>query len=198
MESECGMQQSCATVWHIQAQSSADLVIIGATILCFETRGCCTERFCLSTVRMSQCGLALKYHCRFMETWLMDWKVWPLYNVLVFAILPIPFRGISAGTGRKSLSIILSRFLIMILFLWMISYCSGTVQSQETKSSQITSCVQSKPRLALALLSYHSSSPCMEATLRLSPLCFNAIPQGLIVRFCSALLHSDASECALQ
>uniref|UniRef100_A0A7S4PG87 Uncharacterized protein n=1 Tax=Guillardia theta TaxID=55529 RepID=A0A7S4PG87_GUITH len=38
-----------------------------------------------------------KFRNSFMETWLMDWKSWPLYNILCFTIIPFRLRPMTSG-----------------------------------------------------------------------------------------------------
>lgn len=42
-------------------------------------------------------SLRSKLQKKFRETWLMDWKVWPLYNLLCFSMIPLSLRPLSSG-----------------------------------------------------------------------------------------------------
>lgn len=38
-----------------------------------------------------------KFTESFLETWLMDWKSWPFYNVLCFSVIPLRLRPMTSG-----------------------------------------------------------------------------------------------------
>lgn len=40
-----------------------------------------------------------KFTDTFLETWLMDWKTWPIYNVLCFTVIPLRLRPMTSGVA---------------------------------------------------------------------------------------------------
>jgi len=41
----------------------------------------------------------LKFTETFFETWMMDWKSWPIYNVLCFTVIPLRLRPMTSGVA---------------------------------------------------------------------------------------------------